>query len=360
MKQGLFIASTGQNVGKTTCTLGLFAALSKRFQKVSYLKPVGQEYVTMEGGTRVDKDVLLFKNHFCLSASLESMSPLVIPPRFTRSYLDGAVDTETLFKKLVESFEQEQDFITVEGSGHVGVGSVLGINNAEVARRLNLPIVIIAPGGIGSTFDLLSLNLALCEKVGAKVIGVILNKVLPDKLEEISTYMAKALERYDLPLLGAIPYNAILATPTLRDFEQLFDTRLLSGEDKGLACYPEIRMIATSNDVYEKSLRSELIITHSTREDIVLTALNGHRNGGHDIAILLTGKTPMRQPILDQVKDANIPCLFTDSESFEAMKKISGFIAKISAQDTEKINEAIQVVERSVDLSTLLQKASNA
>ncbi len=121
-----------------------------------------------------------------------------------------------------------------------------------------------------------------------------------------------------------------------------------------------MRMIATSNDVYEKRMRSELIITHSTREDILLSALKGHIKDGLDIAILLTGKTPPRLPILDQIKAAGLPCLFTATESFEAMKKISGFIAKISAQDTQKIEEAIQMVERSVDLGALLQKASKA
>lgn len=42
--------------------------------------------------------------------------------------------------------------------GHVGVGSVVGLSNARVARELGLEIVLVANGGLGSTFDELELN----------------------------------------------------------------------------------------------------------------------------------------------------------------------------------------------------------
>jgi BioD-like phosphotransacetylase family protein len=43
--KGLFIASTGQNIGKTTTSLGLFSGLSQAFQHPGYMKPIGQEHV---------------------------------------------------------------------------------------------------------------------------------------------------------------------------------------------------------------------------------------------------------------------------------------------------------------------------
>ena len=38
----IFVAGTRMNDGKTTTCLGLFAALQQRYEKVGFIKPVGQ------------------------------------------------------------------------------------------------------------------------------------------------------------------------------------------------------------------------------------------------------------------------------------------------------------------------------
>ena len=44
-------------------------------------------------------------------------------------------------------------FTLVEGSGHMGVGSVLGHNNAQIAAGLGVPVLLVANGGGGNTID---------------------------------------------------------------------------------------------------------------------------------------------------------------------------------------------------------------
>ena len=45
----LFLAATGQNRGKTTTSLGLFAALRSRGLKTGFMKPVGQRWIMIDG-----------------------------------------------------------------------------------------------------------------------------------------------------------------------------------------------------------------------------------------------------------------------------------------------------------------------
>ena len=45
----IFIAATRQNDGKTTVSLGLIAALQKRYNNVGFIKPVGQRYLIENG-----------------------------------------------------------------------------------------------------------------------------------------------------------------------------------------------------------------------------------------------------------------------------------------------------------------------
>jgi dethiobiotin synthetase len=46
-----------------------------------------------------------------------------------------------------------------------------------VARALNAEMILVANGGLGSTFDELELNRCMCKEYGVKIRGVLLNKV---------------------------------------------------------------------------------------------------------------------------------------------------------------------------------------
>jgi dethiobiotin synthetase len=139
----VFVAATRQHVGKTSTCLGLVSGLTKRFGRVGFIKPVGQEHVKAEN-VRVDKDVKLVREHFSLThCRLEQMSPVVIPAGYTRKYLDkvdGFGDTEQLYKinSSFAAIRDSSDFVVVEGTGHVGVGSICNVSNAQVAAMLGV------------------------------------------------------------------------------------------------------------------------------------------------------------------------------------------------------------------------------
>ena len=49
----IFVAATKQHVGKTTTSLALMAGLQKRFPKVGFIKPVGQQHVTVHSDSKL-------------------------------------------------------------------------------------------------------------------------------------------------------------------------------------------------------------------------------------------------------------------------------------------------------------------
>lgn len=368
MKKGFFVAATGQNVGKTTLCLGLIAALRKRFSSVGFIKPVGQEHVEIESGLHVDKDVLLFRSCFSLSDPPEEMSPVLFPKGFTRDFLDGKVQTESLSTAISSSYEKitsRHPMTVAEGTGHTGVGSIVHLNNAQVARLLGCPVILIASGGLGSSFDELALNYAGCKEHGVDIAGVILNRVLDDKREMILQYMPKALARWNIPLLGAIPYAPFLSAPTMGDFEQLFETRLLTGKRHSLRHFHHIRLVATSVEMFQTLLLpNQLIITPASREDIILATLTrywdlkiAHPEEALETGLILTGKTPPKPSLIEQIEKTKIPMLHVPLSSFVVLKKINGWTAKIRKEDTEKVHQAIDLVEKHVDLDLLIRQA---
>ncbi len=185
----VFIAATRQNDGKTTTSLGLLAALQTHFPRIGYIKPVGQRFVEIEE-QKIDEDTVLMDRVYQLNCPLVDMSPIAVEPDFTRKYLEAA-NNDALVKRIQKAFDRvawEKDFVLCEGSGHAGVGSVFDLSNAQVASMLGAKVIIVSQGGIGKPIDEVALNQALFEKEGVEIIGVIINKVLEDKLDSITRF----------------------------------------------------------------------------------------------------------------------------------------------------------------------------
>jgi phosphate acetyltransferase len=358
----IFIAATGQNVGKTTLCLGILAALRKRYGSVGFIKPVGQLHVKVDEEISVDKDVLLFKKHFQLPENWEDMSPVMVPPGVTRNFLDGNISSESLLQKITTSYRKIREanqFTLVEGTGHVGVGSIIQLNNARVAKELGTEIVIIASGGLGSAFDELSLNISLCQQYGVKVRGVILNRVKEDKRDMILEYFPRALKQWNIPLIGCLPYSDFLSNPTIRDFENLFDdATLLSGESHRYRHFSSFRLVAGSLDSYTGELDpNELVITPASREDIIEATIDRHRTKEFTGGMILTSRPTPSVKILEKIRKVDLPIIYAPLCSYDAMKMITSFTAKIRVEDTLKVEKAIHLVEAHLDFDLLCQSS---
>src|SRR3954454_17605069 len=212
----LFIAATRQNEGKTTTSLGLLSAIQKCHPRVGYIKPVGQRFVEIDE-QKIDEDTVLMDRVYQLNCPLLDMSPIAVEPDFTRKYLESS-NYDALVKKIQKAFDRvawEKDFVLCEGSGHAGVGSVFDLSNARVAKLLGAKVVIVTQGGIGKPIDEVALNQALFEKEGVEIIGVILNKVVEEKVSYVADFARRGLKRKGLDLLGVIPHRRLLSNPTV-------------------------------------------------------------------------------------------------------------------------------------------------
>lgn len=361
MQNALFVGATGQNVGKTTLCLGIISGMLKRFESVGFTKPVGQSHVIVDSGRKVDKDAILFKKRFNLSSTWEDMSPVIVPGGFTRDFLDGQVTIESLEKQIVAGFRNvvaHHEFTVVEGTGHVGVGSIIGLNNARVASLLGLEMVIIVTGGLGSAIDDLALNIQMCEKYGVPVRGVILNRVIDLKREMILDYVPKALKKWGIPLLGVIPYNEFLPTPTMNDFETLFDTNMLSGERHRWRHCSKMRLVAGSLETFVQEFDpEELMITPASREDIIEMVLELAREGRECRGLILTGRFHPTMQVIENIRRGDIPALYAPITSYDAMKEITKLITKTRIEDEAKVDLAIKLVEPHIDFDKIVQRA---
>jgi dethiobiotin synthetase len=149
-RRPIFVAATKQHVGKTTTCLALLSGLQKRYGKVGFLKPVGQQHVEVtdkqNNTLRVDKDVVLMREHFQLDhIDYRFMSPVIIPSGYTKRYVDGEITLDGQkhdVEAAMEHVAASSDIVLLEGTGHCAVGSIVGLNNARVASLLGADMVL--------------------------------------------------------------------------------------------------------------------------------------------------------------------------------------------------------------------------
>ena len=183
MCKKIFIGATGQHCGKTTISLSLMYLARKKYPRVGFMKPIGPKCIEFNGIT-VDKDAAMFASVFGVEEDVALMSPMTLTAGTTRRFLDGELDLATpreLILAACRKMEEKYDFLIIEGAGHGGVGSVVGANNAMVAKMLNAPVLMITGGGIGNVIDSVELNLALYEREKTEVRVIMANKLVTKK-----------------------------------------------------------------------------------------------------------------------------------------------------------------------------------
>ncbi|CEG40526.1 P-loop containing nucleoside triphosphate hydrolase [Plasmopara halstedii] len=173
----LFISGDRAQIGKSMVCLGLIGALLQHgYQAVdiAYIKPA----------TQCETPQLVTK--FCRQHGISccEVGPILFYKGFTRQFLKGETETSS---QLLEKAKQKVDevgigkkFVIVDGVGYPAVGSICGVSNADVARKLAAPVVLVGKKGVGDAIDSFNLNASFFESYGVKVLGGIFNRLPND------------------------------------------------------------------------------------------------------------------------------------------------------------------------------------
>lgn len=353
----IFIAATRMNDGKTTSSLGLYSALNDTQKKIGYIKPVGQRFIDING-EKIDEDSYLFNKTFNVATPMGAMSPIVVHKDFTKNYLENS---ETIYPKIVNrlcrAFDRaayENDYIIIEGTGHAGVGSVFNLSNAQVAKILNAKVIIVSSGGIGRPIDEISLNKALFEKVGVDILGVIINKVEPSKMDFIKQYTGKALEAMGLKLLGCIPTHPRLSEPSLSQITSEINAESLNSSSNtqtnkiNKVIIGAKTALGTIDDISDRTL----IITSGDREDIIQACVRS-KKASLLSGILLTNAIRPKDRVLEEIQASSIPFFLSEDNSYTLISRMNKMNIKTQPKDEDKISIIKDIIKTNIDLKEI-------
>lgn len=360
MAKKIFIAATGQNCGKTTISLSLMHMARKKYRQIGFIKPFGPK-VARYNDRDVDMDAKLMARVFDLGHQIELMSPVILRPGDTRRILDGYIRIESLTERVrnaCNKLEQVCDFIVIEGAGHSGVGAVAGLSNAQVAKLLDAPVLMVSGAGIGSTIDDVSLNLSLYREHGSTVRMVMPNKIVHSKRDDSLNYLKLAFEPLGISVLPGYDYSPTLAHPTMLSISRLLDLPMQADNSQISRIVHHTQLGAASTQrVVDLLQPSSLIVLTSSRDEllVMLSTLYHMPEYYEKIAgLVITGVAPVNaitQKILDDSKIPYMRCI--ERTTAEIFTTLENYVSKISAEDEEKISLVQSLAETDLDFDKI-------
>jgi len=250
---------------------------------------------------------------------------------------------EERIKYAREQLEQRHDLIIYEGTGHPGVGSIVGISNARAAQMLDAHVVIVLEGGIGKTIDMLNLCLTFFKSHHVPVIGVILNKVHVEKIEKVRKYVQKYLDEIGLPLLGVIPYDKSLAFPVMRTIAKIEDLVAGSLLDQQDWTKERALLLVTPATRFKESV--EKIIKNTEGLELKRAPLAG---------MVICGQGDLDDKSMDFIRKYKIPLVQTNLDTFGSVIRISNIEVKINRSTPWKVKRAIELIRENVNMDAML------
>jgi len=257
---------------------------------------------------------------------------------------------------------QDKDVVLIEGTGHAGVGAVIGLSNARVAELLEAPVVIVSEGGVGRPIDEIVLNHALFERHGVKVLGAVVNKVNVDVTPDLPEVLGQGLAQHGIELIGCIPFSEQLANPSLELIVTHLAGELLAGEGAASSIIGHVAIGAMRADHAVPYLRDRtLLITPGDRDDLVRVALDAFRSSRERPRSLVTGLVltgGFRPPaaLLDELRADGLFTYLVETDTYRTAQNVHDILVKTHPTDTEKIETIIDIVGGALQPEAVLSR----
>jgi dethiobiotin synthetase len=204
---GLLITGTDTGVGKTFVASGLAALLLGKGKRVGVMKPV-ETGCELRDGRLYPEDAARLLRFSGSTAPLELVCPYRFAPPLAPGVAAEMAGVRIEKERILLCYGQiaaQHDVTLVEGAGGLLVPLAERYTFAELARDLDIPLLVVVGSRLGAINHAL-LTLSCARAMGLSVRGYILNH--PSPTEDLAAQTNRqALDRFtDVPCLGSLPF----------------------------------------------------------------------------------------------------------------------------------------------------------
>lgn len=221
MSKGFFVTGTDTGIGKTTVSCALLHAFAAQGKKVAGMKPI---VAGSENGQWNDVEQLLAASN--VNVTRQQINPYAfdppISPHLAAQQLGVKIDLSVIHKSY-HKLSTIADLVIVEGAGGFLVPINERQNGMDLAKTLNLPLILVVGMRLGCLNHAL-LTAQAIQANGLTLAGWVANCIDP-QMSVVAENIATLEQRLDCQLLGTLPFRR---ETDIAHNAGLLDTRILS------------------------------------------------------------------------------------------------------------------------------------
>lgn len=216
----LFVTGTDTGVGKTLVSAALLHALAAHYPRVVGMKPVaaGGDWID---GTFSNEDVRALRGASTVRVDPALDNPVLLPDPVSPHIAAQRAGVQITVAQLMQAYQAlcgQADAVVVEGAGGFLVPLSESEDGADLARALNVPVVLVVGLRLGCLNHALLTAQAVCSS-GLTLAGWVANHVDPAMLaqgDNIAYLQQQLYSRYQAPLLATVPYQPVLDAKSIQ------------------------------------------------------------------------------------------------------------------------------------------------
>jgi uncharacterized protein len=347
--KALYITAAVTYSGKTALALGIGLKLQSAGRKVGYFKPISTQPYLLEGKV-VDEDAEFVRRSLGLDASAADLAPVIIDDILLDKLLQGKAGRNFAaeVKAAYERVSAGKDILLVEGAASLREGYVVDASPIALADMLSLPTlgVVRYRNGVMLVDDVLALR----HRMGNHLIGVVINSVPEDVVDQVKNKIAPFLEQKGIKVFGVLPHEHMLMSISVSELVQLLGAKVLTGTP-GDGLIENLSIGAMTVEMALSHFRRALhkvVITGGDRADIQAAALETSTT-----ALLLTGDLQPNPTVLKMAEERGVAVLLVPYNTFETVERVEQVFGKTRLAHSDKLNRFRSTLDAHLDWTRL-------
>lgn len=361
MASNLYVAATERRTGKSAVILGLMELLTRNIKKVGFFRPLVEANPAHH---ERDNTIELIREHYNLPDEYEEMYAYTATEASTLISLGREGELHEGILNKYNQLAAKVDFVLCEGIELEGATSSFDFDlNVDIANNLAAPVILVSTGRNLSPDEIRRAVKVYHESLSdrsASIVGTIVNRVDPGAIERVQQTLAKD------PVVGRqsvyiIPNDDNLGNPSVGEVARLVNAEVLYGEEKLTRHVRGFSIAAMQlRNFLDRIEYGNLIISAGDRSDIILACLAAveSKTMPNISGIMLTGGLVPEAPIQRVIEgfSNSVAILSVSENTYQAAIRVDSIHATITPDNSRKINEALAVFERHVDMQDLKEK----
>ncbi|WP_082940292.1 phosphate acetyltransferase [Mycolicibacterium peregrinum] len=348
----IYIASPEGDTGKSTIALGILHRLAATVPRVGVFRPI----------TRLgeDRDYILELLLASATAGLSYDECVGV------SYQQVHEDPDVAIAEIVDRFHrvaEKCDAVLIVGSDYTDIATPSELSmNARIAVNLGAPVVLAVKAADRTPTEVahvVEVCLAELNHQHAHAAAVVANRCDPAQLDAV----AQALKPLGPPAY-VLPEEPLLVAPSVAELQVAVDGTMIAGDPELLSREAMGVMVAgmTAEHCLERLTEGVAVVTPGDRSDVVLALVSAHAAEGFPSlsCIILNGGLDLHPAIASLVEGLGLrlPIVATKYGTFETASRVAGARGRVTAASQRKIDTALALMDKHVDVNDLLAQLS--